>query len=394
MMIVKVSLVVVLLSVVSCNNDFFLVQDFDLVKGKEKKMEKKAEMGLLEADGDEEMQNFFDVISPYTDEFLGDLRNISDEDLGLDRNSTSGWSSMMEEILGMVKGDFCANYTTTSPCEESMIMGCNCHAHFAASQCSSFPCQAIQHFYNNGPGMLRRLQTAESFSDLVEMGYEFSYDLTKTVCSCNPSLYQTTMSCIQSYNGALLGEDDRKKYYKTMKKIKFDFLSKALEQVTNGYCGSNSTNTATYQCVWPLNTVAQEFTRMFDRSLHPENSNSTCDNYRRVSDTIWAVFEELEKQGENMTADSIIQTLTKIPRNLWCGSKPCAKSFDTWLNNNCCFRGFIGKIDMGLFKNLKRFFKSIFKKDMPKISKKSIKKLVKAADPLKSCKKKYGKEQC
>merc|ERR1712098_365986 len=260
------------------------------------KDEKIAEAGMLEMlrdhEDDHEHKNIFDLLAPALQGFFKYLNSVSDEDLGLDSSTSSGFEKETDQILWMIYADACKQGENCS----SPFMGCNCHGHFRSlkeDMCKKMPCTAVKHAIDNTANFLRNVRNATNLNDLIGAGMKFTEPLMKSACHCNPSLFTAATSCIKDYNGDLIeGKKDKKEYKKAVKKINFDAMQKFASIMFKAYCGTEDG-----VCLESFRNVFTEMGAMMDRSCAGEQEDQ-CNNYRRLSDGIYAFIGFLTADHE------------------------------------------------------------------------------------------------
>jgi hypothetical protein len=347
---------------------------------------------LRDHEGDHEMKNIFDLLAPALKKFFEGLNNASDEDMGLDSSTESGFNKEVDAVLGAVKADACQR---EEKCE-SPFMGCNCHGHFRSlkdGMCQELPCVAVSYLYRNTAKFMSNMREQKTLNDLVGLGMKFAEPLTKHACHCNPSHFKATASCIKDYNGDLIeGRKEKKEFKKAVKKIKFDHMVKFASTMFRAYCGTEDG-----VCLASFRNLFTEMAAMLDRSCAGEQEDK-CNNYRRLSDGIWKfiMFMSDEERDEKPTLSQIVGNFYRnIPRNFWCGDAECAAGFlSKYFNNNCCFRNAVNTLDADLIQVAEKFMRSMG--ILPKLGKSVRKNISKAVNPGRACARSYAKtaEKC
>lgn len=359
--------------------------------------EQMAQAGMMqmvaEHLGDEEMKNIFDYLGPGLEEFFKGLNSVSDEDLGLDNSTKTGFNKEIDEHFWKIYEDVC---NQGKECTDSPFMGCNCHGHFdklEEATCNEFPCQLVKHGLENSAKFLSDISDQKSLEGLVKVGTEFAEPLMKSACQCNPSLFTTAVSCIKDYNGGLIeGKEDKKGFRRFVKKVKFDALQKVASTMFKAYCGNDEGG-----CLGDMQKVFMELAAMMDRSCEGEQEDQ-CNNFRRLSDGIFEFIAFLsEDREEDLTIQMVVKEFYKhIPRNFWCGNEKCAADYlSEHFNNNCCFRNAAFEFDVGTVHNLEKFIRSMFRavgEKIPKFGKGVRRRVSKMVNPNLACKNRYWRD--
>ena len=347
----------------------------ELLKGVEvlKNDEQKAQASMLEMlrdhDGEEHMKNVFDYMAEGMKEFFEDLNSVSDEDMGLDNRTKTGFDNGTDEAMWAIYEDVC---NQGAECTDSPFMGCNCHGHFKKlkyGMCQEFPCGLVKYGLENAAKLLRDIRKQTSLEGLIEVGMKFAEPILKNACHCNPSLFEAAVSCAKDYNGGMLEKKDRKEYRQFVKKIKFDDMIEFTKTMFKAYCGTEDGT-----CLGNFQNVFTELAAMMDRSFVADQKDQ-CNNFRRLSDPIYKLIAYLTNEEKELTPKRIVAGLQRfVFKEFWCADEDCvAGHLSENFNNDCCFRNAVDQFREKTVKHLVRYIGSIVKAsggEMPKIPKK------------------------
>ena len=363
------------------------------VMAEDEKMAQASMMQMVRGhDGDEHRENVFDYMAEGMKEFFEDLNSVSDEDMGLDNRTDTGFDSGTDGMMWAIYGDIC---NQGGECTNSPFMGCNCHGHFNKldGMCQEIPCRLVKHGLENAAQLLRDIRKQTSLEGLIEVGMKFAEPILKNACHCNPSLFETVVSCVKDYNGAMIGDrrQDQKQYKKFMRKIKFDNMIVVAKTMFGAYCGNPDG-----KCLRSFESVFTELAAMMDRSCDGEQEDQ-CNNFRRLSGGIWNFIDLFMKNDgkKELTLKMIVKEFYKnIPENFWCGDAKCAAGYlSDIFNNNCCFRNAVDQFDEDIVHHLEKYIQSITKAaggKLPKLGKAVRKMISQMINPNKACGSKYS----
>lgn len=362
--------------------------------------EQMAEASMLETlrdhEGDHEQKNIFDLLAPALKGFFSYLNSLSDEDLGLDKSTSTGFEKGTDEVLWMIYEDACKQGENCS----SPFMGCNCHGHFRGlkeNMCKQMPCTAVKHMIDNTASFLRTMRDQKTLNDLIGAGMKFAEPLMKSACHCNPSLFSAATSCMKDYNGDLIeGRKDKKAYRKAVKKIKFDEMQKFASTMFKAYCGTEDG-----VCLESFRNIFTEMGAMMDRSCAGKQEDQ-CHNFRRLSDGIYEFIGFLtEDREEDLTLKQIVGKFYRaIPHRFWCGDAKCSAGFLSKIfNNNCCFRNAVNTLDEDVIQMMEKFMRSMVRSmggQIPRFGKGVRRNISKAVNPNRACARNYAEaaEKC
>merc|ERR1712059_103374 len=197
-------------------------------------------------------------------------------------------------------------------------------------------------------------------------------------------------SCVINYNGGLLKKKYRKEYKQFMKKLNFGALTKVLSTMTKAYCKNDCNDDFDSQLIY--------LAKMLDNSLQPEGKGE-CSHFRHLSDTIMDLVSDISKYDfdtspfdEDKFVNWLIQRSTALPKSFWCGREDCVDSLAENFNT-CCSKNAISMVvNKKILKAGLKWFKSLIEnlgEDMPNLTKKTQKSLLKAGNPAKMCRKYY-----
>lgn len=389
-------LLALVVTFVSANVDISKLQALEVIKEDEQMAEQTMLQMLRDHEGDEHEghKNIFDLLGPGLEEFFKGLNSVSDEDMGLNAESSTGFNKEISAAMWQVYSDVCEQ---GEECE-SPFMGCNCHSYFNKLEnpvCKGFPCRLAKWATDGSAAkLLRNIRDQKDLKGLVGAAMESAHPLMQLACQCNPELFSTAVSCAKNYDGALIeGKEDWKGYRKVMKKIKFDSMIKFASAMFGAYCGDKEG-----ACLGSFQNLAEEFAAMMDRSCSGETEDQ-CNNFRRLSDGIYEFIAFLsdEEGQEELTLKNIVKMFyVKVPKNFWCGDSNCAAGYlSKNFNNNCCFRNAVEKFDAGMVGEFEKYLRSFLKAvsggeiKIPAFGKAVRTKISQSVNPNAACKSKY-----
>ena len=388
----KTLLLALLVTYVSANVEIPQLQAVEVIKEDEQMAEQTMLQMLRDHEDDHEMKNIFDLLAPGLEAFFKGLHNMTDEDMGLDASSTTGFNKEISDVMWMVYGDMCEQGEECN----SPFMGCNCHGYFNKLEnptCRKFPCSLAQWAaHGSAAKLFRNIRVQKDLKGLIGAVMESVHPLMKMACQCNPELFSTAVSCAKNYDGKLIeGRKDWKAYKKSMRKIKFDSMIEVAYVMFGAYCGNKEG-----VCLGSFQNLAEEFASMMDRSCAGETEDQ-CNNFRRLSGGIWEFIIFMSDETREKTMKSIVKNFYRfVPKEFWCGNTSCAAGYlSKYFNNNCCFRDAVEKFNVGMVGEAEKYIRSLLRAvsggeiKIPGFGKMVRTKISQSVNPNRACKSMY-----